>query len=641
MILAAALVAGAGCLRAQGWPAPAVSEVPQVPAVRISLRPAPPPLPGAALSLGSGRVVTARLTYDRNRAQEGGAILVLPSFSDSDAVSVRLAEALVLGSGGALSRGAAFARSQRIPAVAPESARWTDGALEADAPVLGRAQREGGVRFQVAEKSVAVRLKEGDVATVDPVRGTVSVSAPEDAQADLAAAEALRAYDGLRDGQALRHWWEARRETEPRAGVLLAAGLAGRLADGGARADDLAMVSQAVAAALPPAQRLRLVQEERRVLGEAACEAERFLRDELASVREAATALAVDRVLARAQPRWEGLRSLAEALGRKAELRGVAALWQELGRAAELRRARLPAGLGGDGLAATPSGRGEQPPFRGGDPLVAVAAAAGASLPSRAVLDEAFYLRFLAENRLEARIADISADASLDLRRKSARIRALLLGSPILASSQLGRDLLGRLPQAESYSISGAYEDFPRVSRCEVLGKVLQVWAAGFAPGPLGARKRAAQGGLVAEPDAAVTVAATVTAEVSGTVFSRDPASGRRARILVSAAKEPGPAAAQEYLLDRKTGRAVRPALLGASGSLLQAEDLAVLARAARSLDDHEGRAVELGFCRAAGKLYLLGSRAIPGLEEEPARAAPFTVTTPTSATVPAVQPLR
>ena len=38
----------------------------------------PPPVPGTVLSLGSGRAVTARLTYDRSRAREGGAILVLP-----------------------------------------------------------------------------------------------------------------------------------------------------------------------------------------------------------------------------------------------------------------------------------------------------------------------------------------------------------------------------------------------------------------------------------------------------------------------------------------------------------------------------------------------------------------------------------
>ena len=66
--------------------------------------------------------------------------------------------------------------------------------------------------------------------------------------------------------------------------------------------------------------------------------------------------------------------------------------------------------------------------------------------------------RFLAENNLESRIGDICADASLDLRRKSARIRALFLAGRIAAGSGLGQDILGRLPQAETYAVSGAFE---------------------------------------------------------------------------------------------------------------------------------------------------------------------------------------
>ena len=168
MILPAALLLGAGCAWAGS---PAV-------------------LPGTTLSPGTGRPVTARLTYDRNRAREGGVILVLPGFSDSDAEAARLAEALVLGSGGAGGRGAAFARGHRIPAVTVESASWAGGVLEAQAPVLGRTQSQGGVSFQVADKTIPLRLQEGDVATVDPGRGTVTLSAPEDSESALSAAAA-------------------------------------------------------------------------------------------------------------------------------------------------------------------------------------------------------------------------------------------------------------------------------------------------------------------------------------------------------------------------------------------------------------------------------------------------------------------
>jgi hypothetical protein len=599
MILPAALLLGAGC----AWAG------------------SPALLPGAALSLGTGRPVTARLTYDRGRAREGGAILVLPGFSDSDAAAARLAEALILGSGGAGGRGAAFARSHRIPAVAVESPSWADGVLEARAPVLGRAQSRGGVSFQVAEKTVLVRLREGDVATVDPVRASVTLSSPEDAESDLAAAEALRAYDGLRDGQALLHWWEARAGSDPKAGVALAAGLAARLADGGAREEDFSALRRALAAGLPPELRKRLAREERRVLEESAVQTERSLREELGSLREAATALAVERILARAEVRWDGLQALASALADKGRLRSPAALWQELSRAAAGRR---------QALAARPVS----------DPLAAAAEAAGAQLPPRASFGEAEYRRFMAEDRLAGRIAQIAGDASLDLRRKSARIRALILERRIRPDSELGRDILGRLPAAEACSISGAYEQSPSVPRAEVLDGIAAAWAAGFDPGPLGARKRAAKGGSSAEPDPAVSVTAAPAAEVSGTVFSRDPASGRRERLLVAALK-PGSDAAQETLLDRATGRELRPADPGPGGRLLDARELAVLARAARSLDDHEGRGVELEFSKASGKLYLLGSRLIAGLDEEPARSAPFTVETPAAADVAPVLPLR
>jgi hypothetical protein len=598
MTLLSALLLGAGC----AWAG------------------SPAPLPGAALSLGTGRPVTARLTYDRGRAKEGGVILVLPGFSDSDAAAARLAEALILGSGGSGGRGAAFARSHRIPAVAVESS-WADGVLEAQAPVLGRARSQGGVAFQVAEELVPVRLREGDVATVDPVRAVVTLSSAEDAESDLAAAEALRAYDGLRDGQALLHWWEARAGSDPRAGVALAAGLAARLADGDAREADFSALRRALAAGLPPELRKRLAQEERRVLEESAAGLERSLRAELASVREAATALAVERILARAEARWDGLRSLASALSDRARLRGPSGLRRELSREAERRRRSL---------SARPAS----------DPLAAAASAAGLELPPRVSFGEAEWRRFMAADRLGGRIARIAGDASLDLRRRSARIRALILERRVPPDSELGQDILGRLPSAEAYSISGAYEQSPSVPRAGVLGGIAAAWAAGYDPGPLGARKRAARGEAPAEPDPAVSVTAAPAVEVSGTVFSRDPASGRRERLLVSAL-EPGSETAQEIFLDRTTGRELRTSDPGPGGRRLEPGDLSALARAARSLDDHEGRGVELEFCKGAGKLALLGWRPIAGLDEEPARAAPFTVAVPASADVAPVLPLR
>ena len=579
-------------------------------------------LHGVTLSQGTGGRTTARLTYDRSRAAAGGCLFVLPRLSAEDEAAARLSEALVFSSIGRLSRGAVLARTRRIPALGLDTARWQDGALEVEQPVFGRPEQASGIAYQVAEKTAWVRLAEGDAVTLDPARGTLTLHPASEAPAALAAAEAARAYDGLRDGQALLQWWESHQDAEPLAGAFLAAQMAERLAAGTARAEDFSLLSRALAASMPAPDKERLLQAERRVLRQAERRAEASLQDGLSAVREAATPLAVQRISAEAESLTHGLQALADALGQGGKARPAAALRKALERQAAARLADLAGQPAADGLAA-------------------VAAAAGLLVPPRAVLDDSFYRRFVEERGLAPRIDEISADASLGLRRKSERLRSLLLAPRLGPDSDLGREALGLLPEAREYAVSGACETFPQAARSEVLAKVQEAWAACFDPGPLGARKRAASAGAAAPLDASVAVAAVVASEVAGSVFSRDPVSGARGRMVVAAAQAGPQAGADEYVLDRKTGREVLPAVLGAQRRLLSAEVLAQLARAARAWDDHNGRAMELSFGVAADKVYLLGSRAAAGLGEEPARAAPFTITPPASATVPAVLPLR
>ncbi|HAM36785.1 MAG TPA: hypothetical protein DEB40_12315 [Elusimicrobia bacterium] len=564
---------------------------------------------GLPVSLGSGRRVTGRLTYDREQVAAGGRVYA-PRTAEA-ASAGRMAEALILASGSRLSPTAAWARSRRVAAVVLDSARWENGVLSVEQTVFGKTVKDpSGIAYQVAENHVWVRLKEGDVVTLDPVQGSVVLSAAENAESDLAAAEALRAYDGLRDGQALVQWWQARLD-QPRAGIILVAELAERLAVGAARADDFALARRAVESSLAPDAKKLLRARERRAFYEQSRLAESFLRESLRSTSEAATAMAVRRVSIEAEARWRGLKELAEALG-LAESRPVAALWHRLKGAAADRCRGLPERGAGDGFAA-------------------VAAAAGAALPRRGVLGMELYQRFLDEKGLGPRIAEIADDASLGLRRKSLRIRSLIMDSALTPESGLGRQILERIPEADRYSVSGAHETFSDVSRADVLKRILESWAACWDPGPLGARKRAASNGLAAAPSAEVTVTASVPAEIVGTICSRDPSSGSRERLVVSASK-PG-SSTGEYLLDRKTGRALS-SVMGTDERLLPTEVLAKLARAARGLDSHNGRGQEITFVWDSGKLYLLGSRPMAG-DEEPARAAPFAVTPPVSADVP------
>ena len=63
-------------------------------------------------------------------------------------------------------------------------------------------------------------LREGDAVIVDAASGRVTLVPPPHAEARVAAAEAARAYDGLRDAQALEQWL-IQTEGESRGAALL------------------------------------------------------------------------------------------------------------------------------------------------------------------------------------------------------------------------------------------------------------------------------------------------------------------------------------------------------------------------------------------------------------------------------------
>ncbi|MDD5655653.1 MAG: PEP/pyruvate-binding domain-containing protein [Elusimicrobia bacterium] len=535
------------------------------------------------LNAGEGRQVTGRVTFGPGLAAGAGCVYAPARFGPGQAAEARGAEALLLPGGGRFSAAAVFARSRRMPALSLDAARWENGLLAVEAPVLGPVRRESGLDYQVVERTVPVRLREGDVVTLDPIEGRVTLHPPETGEAVLAAARALAAYDGLRDGQALLRWWQGQ-DGGPDAGELLLEGLARRLAAGSARADDYRALRAAVLAALDAPRRGLILRSEIAVFGAESRRCAEELCEELDAVESAASPQALARALARARTRRDGLAALARAAGH-APAASVESLWRRVEAAAADRRPKLSEET---------------------DVMAAAAKAAPAELPPRFVIGDDAYMRFVRDNSLGPRLDEILADASLGLRRRCERLRSLLSG-PRLQGSEQGRELLGRLPRAAAYAVTGAFASFPDVPAAEVLDRVQEAWAAAFDPGPLGARKRAG----TTDWDAAVAVAAIVPAEVSGAVFSRDLAGGSRRRMVVRAFPVKG-VSADEYLLDRRTGRQLAPAALGGESRLVPGKTLAALARAAVLLDDHVGLAVRLDFSVADGKLFLLGMRPAP-----------------------------
>jgi len=529
-------------------------------------QPQPGSFTGMTLSLGQGRAVCARATFDRKLAEAGGRVFVLDAAAPADEPAIRMAEAVVVRRAGLSSRAGAAARRHGVPAVALGQGRW-DGrgpALYLDEPSFGGPRTVEGYTYSPVTGSEERALREGDAVIVDAASGRVTLVPPAEAEARVAAAEAARAYDGLRDAQALEQWL-AEPDGGGRAAALLEE-LVPRALSGGMSADDLARIRRAAERSAPASAREGLRRAEARVFGRAAREAKRRAED-----------CALDSGEARAAA--EGASALARMLSVSD---GGAASAARACLDTALRREKSRAGKGPDFAAAAADAGAERP--------------AGFELPADA------WKRFVESNDLGEWLARTLDDSSLGLRRKSERIRERIAAGRLGAVALVGPSL-----------IIGEDAVLKADSSSDAAQRVKDAWAASWAPGPLGARQRAGRGLAY---DGRVRVEKIVPAEVSGLVFSRDPGSGRRERVLVEAAAGPidgilaGDAETASYTLDRKSGRELAPRA-GPAGGALSAERLAKVARLARELDAWKGAGVEVAFSFAGGRLIAHHARSL------------------------------
>ncbi|MBI4371135.1 MAG: hypothetical protein HY552_02435 [Elusimicrobia bacterium] len=539
---------------------------------RLAAAPEPEPgvFRGLALSLGPGRPTCGRATFDRVQAAGGGLVFVVDAAGPGDEEAVRLSQAVVARRGGLSGFAAAAARRHGVPAVALGRGVWDPAgpSLSLSESVPGKAFLVEGVAVRVASGERERVLREGGAVCVDPAAGTVSLPPAEQAEAAVAAAQAALAYDGLRDAGALERWLEA----EPGAAAALAAELAPRALEGGVAPADLARLMRAARASAGPRQ-AGVDAAARRAWARAARRAAAALASCPADAAAAPTAAALERVSAAAR----GIAARAAAAGRAlgAGDEGVAAAARACLTAARRRRRSVPASV---------------------LTLEEAAAAAGADRVLAAELPDGAWSDFVAQNGLSSHFARLLPDASLDLRRKSERLRARILEGRLPPDSPAGRAALAAAAGGSCLVIG---EDVTlQAPAGEVLRAVVEVWAASWEPGPLGARLRAGRGADIA---GRVRVERLRPAEVSGLAFSRDPGSGLRGRVVVEAAPGgvdgllSGSAPADRWALDARDGRA-REAVVAGARPALSPERLARVARLARGLDAWSGGGVELAF---------------------------------------------
>lgn len=575
-------------------------------------------LDGFAVSLGAGQAVTARITFDRNKAAAGGMIFSAKRMTPDDENAIRMSQAALIGSGGLLSAGALAARRHSVPAVVLTSARWDKGVLSVDLSALGPTRRgPGGFSYRAVENSMIRSIKEEEVVTVDPVRGRLLLYPPAEQQFELELAQALQAYDGLRNAQALLQWLEARNGENGAAaaalGVRLIDELARRAARGAARAEDLAKVRRAVAALTPANLREELRGRENIIYQQSLEAALSRLQELQRSLGRAGTFSAAERLQFQAEEERDRLRSVARVFSASSGLKAAEDSYRAFSRQAAAKARLLRERKSGSWIDA--------------------AAAAGASVAARAEIEGRFYRRFISDNNLGPALEEISSDASLALPRKSQRIRGLIAAAKLEPDSSLGRDILGLLPAAQVFTVASDQEERRDIPRAAVLSAIKELWGESWSPQALGRRKRS--GLLLADPK--LLVSAVEPAEISGVIFSRDPVSGRAERMAVAATwgLGEGPSSlplADQYVLDSASGREILPALIadkkekieidgdraprravvapGLSMSrCLSPDQLLSLGRIARALDDHFGIGLEIGFALADSRFSVLWTR--------------------------------
>jgi hypothetical protein len=542
--------------------------------------------PALTLSWGPGRPVCARATFDPVKAAVGGWTFVVDAGIPGDEDAIRLSEAVLARAGGLASPAAILARRHGVPAVSLGRGVWdaSGPTLALEETTFGAPVVEDGVALRAAGPPRELVLREGDVVCVDAAAGRVVLPPPQEAEARLAAAEAARAYDGLRDEVSLERWTTGAPDAA-RAAFLMAE-LASRALEGGVSVEDLTKLDRAARSAAGAAS-AQVARAEARAWARALLDA----RDELAACpAQAADAPAAD-VLDRLSSGARAVAARASAAGRALGLGdgGLPALARACAAAASKRRSAVPA--------TAPT-------------LDEVARAAGAQRPQAFELGPEAWRAFIADNRLADFLADTSGDSSLALRGRSARIRARLMSARLDASSQAGR-LIAAAAGSGACVVTGPDASVPAADARAAPAAARAVWAASWDPGPLGARLRAGHG---SEIDGRLRFERTSTADVSGLLFSRDPASGGRGRVFVEAASGgadsllSGTAATQRYALDSASGRALQAP---ASGALLSPERLKRVARLSRSLDAWQGGGVEAAFSFVGTKLLILHARPI------------------------------
>lgn len=168
------------------------------------------------------------------------------------------------------------------------------------------------------------------------------------------------------------------------------------------------------------------------------------------------------------------------------------------------------------------------------------------------------------------------------------------------------------------HSFAGQLESYLDVSAGDVVARVEDVWRSGRSARVDAYRRERGLDGTPTSP--AVIVQRMLSPEAAGVAFSADPVRGRRSVALVAAVPGlgdrlvSGEADADQYEVSRDGTVTVASLREGATDPVLQAPEIAAVARLAREAARHFGRAQDIEWAIERGRLHLLQSRPVTTL---------------------------
>ena len=207
-------------------------------------------------------------------------------------------------------------------------------------------------------------------------------------------------------------------------------------------------------------------------------------------------------------------------------------------------------------------------------------------------------------------LRDLVAAAHAELEARTGRRRPLLA----VRSSAIGED-------GPTSSFAGQHETILGVRGVDAIADaVIACWRSAYSERAVAYRR---ERGIDAPPRVGVLVQELVAAEASAIAFSADPVRADRSVVAVNATRGLGERlAAGEVTPDgytvRKVDLAIASRALAGASAAISDEQVLEVARLALALEAEAGRPVDVECAFGDGRLYLLQSRPITTLAEEP-----------------------